>query len=134
MFLDSITRLTRAHNSLAPAGSKLYNGEIVAKDRTTVVSESSGMALSVDVEVGDAVMAGDQLVQDAQPVAHAALGQGNDQTQAVGRELELDPAIVNPLGGAVALGALLTSAEAVDPLAKIPEFKVSAVNVEKLSA
>jgi predicted molibdopterin-dependent oxidoreductase YjgC len=29
---------------------------------------------------------------------------------------------------------VLTSAEAVDPLAKIPEFKVSAVNVEKLSA
>jgi len=27
-----------------------------------------------------------------------------------------------------------TSAEAVDPLAKIPEFKVSAVNIEKLSA
>jgi formate dehydrogenase alpha subunit len=29
---------------------------------------------------------------------------------------------------------VLTSAEAVDPLAKIPEFKVSAVNIEKLSA
>jgi formate dehydrogenase alpha subunit len=29
---------------------------------------------------------------------------------------------------------VLTSAEAVDPLAKIPEFKVSAVNVQKLSA
>jgi formate dehydrogenase alpha subunit len=29
---------------------------------------------------------------------------------------------------------VLTSAEAVDPLAKIPEFKVSAVNIEKLSS
>jgi len=29
---------------------------------------------------------------------------------------------------------VLTSAEAVDPLAKIPEFKVSAVKVEKLAA
>ncbi len=29
---------------------------------------------------------------------------------------------------------VLTSAEAVDPLAKIPEFKVSTVNIEKLSA
>jgi predicted molibdopterin-dependent oxidoreductase YjgC len=29
---------------------------------------------------------------------------------------------------------VLTSAEAVDPLAKIPEFKVSAVSIEKLSA
>jgi hypothetical protein len=29
---------------------------------------------------------------------------------------------------------VLTSAEAVDPLAKIPEFKVSAVNIEKLYA
>ena len=28
---------------------------------------------------------------------------------------------------------VLTSAEAVDPLAKIPEFKVSAVSIEKLS-
>jgi anaerobic selenocysteine-containing dehydrogenase len=28
---------------------------------------------------------------------------------------------------------VLTSAEAVDPLAKIPEFKVSAVRIEKLS-
>ena len=27
---------------------------------------------------------------------------------------------------------VLTNAEAVDPLAKIPEFKVSAINVEKL--
>jgi predicted molibdopterin-dependent oxidoreductase YjgC len=29
---------------------------------------------------------------------------------------------------------VLTSSEAVDPLAKIPEFKVSAVKIEKLSA
>jgi anaerobic selenocysteine-containing dehydrogenase len=28
---------------------------------------------------------------------------------------------------------VLTSSEAVDPLAKIPEFKVSAVRIEKLS-
>ena len=43
-------------------GRRQYSGEIVAKSRTTVAAESSGMALEVPVEIGDKIAAGDLLL------------------------------------------------------------------------
>ena len=66
-----------------------YNGEIVAKDKTTIVAEASGMALEVNMEVGDKVTAGDELVQVDRSILEAQRAQALAGLEAAQSQLDL---------------------------------------------
>lgn len=92
---------TSASSSSAPSSSvssdssssvpmrQPYNGEIVAKDKTTIVAETNGMALEVNMEVGDKIVAGDELVQVERSILEAQRAQALAGLEAAQSQLDL---------------------------------------------
>lgn len=66
-----------------------YNGEVIADKRLAVVAETGGMALLVNVEVGDVVQKGDVLVQIDSTILEAERAQSLASLQAAQASLEL---------------------------------------------
>jgi HlyD family secretion protein len=66
-----------------------YNGEIVAKDKTTIVAETNVMALEDNMEVGDEIVAGDELVQVDRSVLEAQRAQSLAGLEAAQSQLDL---------------------------------------------
>ncbi len=66
-----------------------YNGEIVAKEKTTIVAETSGMALEVNMEVGDKITAGDELVLVDSSILEAQRAQALAALEAARSQLDL---------------------------------------------
>ncbi len=61
---DSDAEDNRVSDLLASQNGRLsYNGEILAEHRIAVIAEANGMALEVNVRVGESISAGDPLVQ-----------------------------------------------------------------------
>lgn len=66
-----------------------YNGEILAEQRIDVVSEASGMVISVNVEVGQVVNAGDPLAKIDSTILEAQTEQAKASLEAAQAQLEL---------------------------------------------
>ena len=66
-----------------------YNGEIVAKEKTTIVAETSGMALETNMEVGDKIIAGDELVLVDSSILEAQRAQALAALEAAQSQLDL---------------------------------------------
>lgn len=66
-----------------------YNGEILAEHRVTVVAEASGLALEVNVAIGQAVRAGDIILQIDSTVLEAQKEQAMTSLEVAQAQLEL---------------------------------------------
>lgn len=71
------------------AGRLTYNGEILAVDRIAVIAEANGMAMSVDINVGQEVEAGDILIQIDTTTLEAQREQAMANLDAAKARLEL---------------------------------------------